>query len=114
MPRSTVGIACGAVACTTTAQLCCTADSGKTGACQMVANPSCGSTSFLCDGPEDCPPAEPECCAEAGLANCRVAGYCATKAASGARLMCHVKDATCAAPSQCADAPNGSPYALCI
>lgn len=112
-PRPTAGIACGANACTTTAQLCCTSDNGVTGDCQQVQNPSCGASEFLCDGPEDCEPANPECCVQGGYAACRPAGYCAQQA--GARFMCHVT-ADCTrfvATGICQNAPN-SPYALCL
>jgi hypothetical protein len=112
LPRSTAGIACGADACTTTAQLCCTSDSGKTGACAPTSA-GCGGTGFLCDGPEDCEPANRECCVEPGIAACRPAGYCATKANIGAKIMCHIS-ATCTSPALCKSAPNGSPYSLCI
>ena len=56
-PRPIAGIACGANTCTTTLELCCTGDNGATGDCQKVQNPSCGASEFLCDGPEDCEPA---------------------------------------------------------
>ena len=108
-PRSTAGIACGSNACTTTLQLCCTADNGATGDCQQVQNPSCGSSQFLCDGPEDCEPANPECCVTGGFAACRPAGYCASQV--NARIMCHVT-ADCTSPALCHNAPS-SPYALC-
>ncbi|MDB4965906.1 MAG: hypothetical protein JWN44_1595 [Myxococcales bacterium] len=111
-PRPTAGIACGTMTCTSTAQLCCTADSGKSGTCGPTSA-GCGSTGFLCDGPEDCEPANPECCAEPGIAACRPAGYCATKTSIGARLMCHTTP-SCTPPTVCMNAPNGSPYALCL
>jgi hypothetical protein len=113
-PRPIAGIACGANTCTTTLELCCTSDNGATGDCQKVQNPMCGVSEFLCDGPEDCEPANPECCVIAGYAACRPSGYCATQAAQNARFMCHVT-ADCI-PFQpnalCHNAPN-SPYALC-
>ena len=114
IPRSIAGIACGAIACTTTLELCCTSDSGKTGDCQKVQNPMCGASEFLCDGPEDCEPANPECCVQGGYAACRPAGFCATQA--NARVMCHV-DADCTpfvASALCRSPRNGSPYQLCI
>ena len=110
-PRSSAGIACGVRACTTTLQLCCTTDNGSSGDCQAVQNPMCGLSEFLCDGPEDCEPANPECCVEAGYAACRPAGYCATKV--GARFMCHLTS-ECGPSEHCLGAPNGSPYSLCL
>ena len=112
-PRSIAGIACGANTCTTQLQLCCTADNGASGDCQLVQNPSCGTSEFLCDGPEDCEPANPECCVQGGYAACRQAGFCAQQA--GARFMCHTT-ADCTqfvAGSACNLAPN-SPYGLCL
>lgn len=109
-PRSIVGIACGANSCTTTLELCCTADNGKSGDCQKVQTQSCGSSVFQCDGPEDCEPANPECCVQGGLAACRTRGFCATQ--TSARLMCHA-DADCGAGGHCCPAP-ASPYALCL
>jgi hypothetical protein len=111
LPRSTAGIACGAVACTTGAQLCCTNDSGKTGTCQSSVNPSCGNAEFLCDGREDCEPANPECCVQGGYAACRIAGYCASQ--TNAQLMCHLEN-DCPPGQHCCPAPNGSPYSLCL
>jgi hypothetical protein len=113
-PRPTAGIACGANACTTTLELCCTSDNGKSGDCQMVQNPSCGASEFLCDGPEDCEPANPECCVIGGQSTCRQSGVCAS--ITGAKLMCHkTTDCTPFLPTaQCHDAGNGSPYALCF
>ena len=112
-PRPIAGIACGANTCTTTLELCCTSDNAATGDCQMVQNPSCGSAEFLCDGPEDCEPANPECCVQGGYAACRPAGYCATQ--TGARFMCHTTAdcANFAGGATCQNAPN-SPYALCL
>ncbi len=112
-PRPIAGIACGANTCTTTLQLCCTGDNGATGDCQMVQNPSCGVSEFLCDGPEDCEPANPECCVQGGYAACRPSGYCASQ--TGARFMCHTT-ADCAnfvGGAICMNASN-SPYALCL
>jgi len=114
-PRPIAGIACGANTCTTTLQLCCTSDNAATGDCQQVQNPMCGASEFLCDGPEDCEPANPECCVFGGYAACRPNGYCATQAAQGAKFMCHVTaDCQTVAPGTlCQNAPN-SPYALCL
>ena len=113
-PRSTNGIACGAIACTTMLQFCCSADSGRTGDCQQTQNPMCGTTSFYCDGPEDCPPADKECCAEAGIGQCRTPGYCANRAmTTQAYLMCHVT-ADCPQGLLCRSDPSGGPYSLCL
>ena len=76
-----------------------------------MQNPSCGASEFLCDGHEDCEPANPECCVQGGYAACRPAGYCATQA--GARIMCHLTS-ECGPGEQCLAAPNGSPYSLCL
>jgi hypothetical protein len=111
-PRPTAGIACGANTCTTQQQLCCTHDNGATGDCQLVSNPSCGASEFLCDGPEDCPPAMPECCVINGYASCYQAGVCGS---NNATFMCHTT-ADCTrfvATGTCQNAPN-SPYALCL
>jgi hypothetical protein len=115
LPRGTAGIACGANTCTTMVQFCCSSTSGATGDCQQIQQPMCGNTSFRCDGPEDCPPAEGECCVESGLAECRTPGYCAQRALSTtAYLMCHTT-ADCGSTSLvCKPAPNGSPYGLCL
>jgi hypothetical protein len=110
-PRPTAGIACGADTCTTGLELCCTADNGATGVCQMIQNPSCGSSVFFCDGPEDCEPASPECCVMGGYAACQPAGYCAGQA--NASVMCHTSNSTCAPPATCHAATN-SPYAICF
>ncbi|MCU1277327.1 MAG: hypothetical protein JWM53_873 [bacterium] len=113
-PRPIAGIACGAVACTTTLQLCCTGDNGASGDCQAVQNPMCGLSEFLCDGPEDCEPANPECCVQGGFAACRPPGFCAMQ--TNARFMCH-KTTDCTpfvAGALCNNAGNGSPYALCF
>lgn len=113
-PRPIAGIACGANSCTTTLELCCTADNGASGDCQKVQNPMCGAAEFLCDGPEDCEPADPECCVQGGYAACRPAGYCAMQAK--ASFMCHT-DADCApfsASALCHSPGNGSPYQICF
>lgn len=113
-PRGTSGIACGAVACNTLSQLCCSANSGATGECQQTQNPTCGTTSFYCDGPEDCPLADHECCVEAGISQCRMPGYCAQRATmTQAFVMCHTNN-DCTTGLVCKPAPNGSPYALCL
>ena len=114
LPRSTVGVACGPVNCAQMTQICCTADSGKTGDCQPYPNATCGTTKFHCDGPEDCPPADPECCVEAGIAECRTAGYCAMRALSTqAYLMCHT-NADCGSSAVVCKIAPGSPYGLCL
>ncbi|HWE29794.1 MAG TPA: hypothetical protein VHB97_17410 [Polyangia bacterium] len=111
-PRPTAGIACGASACTTTLELCCTADNGASGACQKVQNPMCGSSEFLCDGPEDCEPANPECCVQGGYAACRPSGYCAMNSGT---FMCHTTaDCTPFVATAICHAANASPYAICF
>ncbi len=112
-PRPIAGIACGANTCTTSQQLCCTSDNGATGTCQLVSNPSCGASEFQCDGPEDCPPASPECCVSNGFSNCYQSGVCAT--ITGAKFMCHTTtDCTkFVTGTTCQNASN-SPYALCL
>jgi hypothetical protein len=110
-PRGIAGIACGASTCTTTLELCCTGSYAVDGDCQTIQNPSCGDAEFLCDGPEDCEPANPVCCVQGGYAACRPDGYCPV--AMGARIMCHQKS-DCGASEECLGAPNGSPYALCL
>jgi hypothetical protein len=110
LPRSLAGIACGAVNCTSQQQLCCTGDTGITGDCQMASAPSCGAAEFACDGPEDCEPADPECCVQGGIAFCRPSGYCASKSGT---FMCHTAS-DCPGGGNCCAAPNGSPYKLCL
>ena len=114
VPRSIAGIACGANTCTTTLELCCTADNGVTGDCEKQQNPACGASEFLCDGPEDCPPASPECCVNNGFANCYQSGVCAQT--TGSRFMCHT-DADCkpfSSTALCHSPGNGSPYQICF
>ena len=112
-PRSIAGIACGANTCTTQLELCCTSDNGATGDCQPVQNPSCGASEFLCDGPEDCEPANPECCVQGGYAACRPAGFCAQQ--SGARFMCHTNaDCTNFVAGAACNLANKSPYGICF
>ena len=109
-PRPIAGIACGADTCTTSLELCCTDDNAATGDCQMIQNSSCGKSEFLCDGPEDCEPANPECCVQGGFAACRQAGYCAAQ--TNASIMCHVTT-DCTPPALCHTALN-SPYGICF
>jgi hypothetical protein len=114
-PRSLAGIACGAVACTATSQLCCSSDSGKSGDCSQNGG-SCGSIAYHCDGPEDCEPGLPQCCfqgssvAGGSISQCQSSGYCALQATG--QLMCHV-DADCGTSLKCCPAAAGSPYAFC-
>jgi hypothetical protein len=114
--RSIVGIACGPMACTATLELCCTADSGLSGTCQN-AKTGCGATAFQCDGPEDCEPANHECCIQGGLAACRQPGYCQSAQINGT-LMCHTNadcppGQNCCSPGSMSTA-SGSPYKLCL
>jgi hypothetical protein len=105
------GVACGAASCLTFSEFCCTADRGVTGTCDQTSNPSCGDTLFLCDGPEDCPPASPECCVSGGEAQCRPFGECATLGVEYA-ILCHGQPAC--GTGNCCPAPNGSPYSICF
>jgi hypothetical protein len=109
-PTTTAGIACGAMACPVMAEYCCSDDKGKTGSCMSEATPTCGlSGDYHCDGPEDCPPAEPECCAQNGTASCRTAGTCP------GLIMCHAATPTiCGVGISCCKDPSGGPYALCV
>lgn len=116
MARSIAGIACGPTsACITSAQLCCSSDSGKSGDCEMTTAGTCTAATFYCDGPEDCPPALHECCFQAstavggGASQCQSSGYCATQVSG--QLMCHA-DADCGAMRKCCPT-SGSPYAFC-
>lgn len=116
LERSTVGIACGPMACTTTLEACCTSNSGISGTCQD-SKAGCSNTSFQCDGPEDCEPADPECCIRAGLAACRPQGYCQAPQINGT-LMCHTnagcpQGQNCCAPGSSSPS-HGSPYKLCL
>jgi hypothetical protein len=79
--------------------------------CQPASNPSCSGSELLCDGPEDCEPANPECCVQGGFAACRIKGYCASR--TNAIVMCHTA-ADCSQGESCCAAPNGSPYKLCL
>jgi hypothetical protein len=109
-PRPTAGIACGPNQCAAGVELCCTSDRGVTGMCQRANMPSCGSAEFLCDAPDDCPPAMHECCVMGGFANCYQTGVCAQ---NGGTLMCNTV-VDCPAAMNCCPAPNGSPYKLCL
>jgi hypothetical protein len=105
-PRTTRGIACGANACLTMAQYCCTGDNGVSGSCMAIPQTSCGASEFLCDGPEDCPPADPICCVSSGIAQCT------SSCLSPSTPMCHTAG-DCGGLA-CCPAPSGSPYALCL
>jgi hypothetical protein len=110
---STMGIACQGMACIAQGQLCCTSDYGKTGKCQSAGNPVCqGGFPYGCDGPEDCPPAEPECCAGANGATCRAAGICENMGSVGF-VMCHNPGQCPTTGANCCPGPNGAPYRLC-
>jgi hypothetical protein len=108
MVHPLTGISCGNMQCIATAQYCCTGDKGVTGTCYASNQFSCAQTYFFCDGPEDCPPALPECCITNGAANCVGTGECAANMGS---LMCHVA-ADCSG-ANCCNA-KGSPYSLCL
>jgi hypothetical protein len=107
LARNLAGIACGSMPCFVFAQFCCTGDNGKGGTCLPAQATSCGASEFDCDGPEDCPPADPICCVENGVAQCR-----SDCTAAGAAIMCH--DTSTCGTSKCCPAPSGSPYALCL
>jgi len=105
LPRSTIGIACGANACGAMAAYCCTGDNGATGDCTPVPKQTCGKSEFFCDGPEDCPPADPICCVSSGIAQC------ASSCSAPDEVMCHT--ATDCGGGACCGAPGGV-YALCL
>lgn len=109
----TAGIACMGVACIAMGQNCCTSDYGKTGKCQSAGNPICqAGFPYGCDGPEDCPPAEPECCASGNGSSCRAAGLCENSGSIGF-VMCHNPGQCSTLNSQCCPGPGGAPYKLC-
>jgi hypothetical protein len=110
---NTMGIACASMSCIAMGQNCCTSDYGKTGMCQSAGNPVCqGGFPYGCDGPEDCPPAEPECCAGANGSTCRAAGICETMGSIGF-VMCHNPGQCPTVGSNCCPGPGGAPYRLC-
>ena len=107
-----VGIACGDTPCAANAQFCCTSNQGKTGLCGFGDQAAtCGSALFYCDGPEDCPPAEPYCCVSNGSALCNQ-GMCAGTAQAG-YAMCHTTP-DCKGTGPCCASTSGTPYRLCI
>ena len=109
---TTVGIACGTTPCIATAQYCCTDDDGATGSCGFGQATNCGAGVFYCDGPEDCPPVSPFCCAVGGTAVCG-GSECGGTVETGFGL-CHTA-ADCAnnGGGPCCPSPMGK-YALCI
>lgn len=104
-----VGIQCGSQLCAAQAYACCTDDKGATGECKPV-NLCTTNAAFTCDGPEDCPPAEPVCCAINGTSVCRTASTCGGQTA--AAHMCHT-DADCSDGVCCRD-PGSPTYAICL
>jgi hypothetical protein len=110
---STVGIACGTTPCAANAQYCCTDDEGKTGTCGFGSSVSCGASVFYCDGPEDCPPAEHNCCVQNGASQCG-SSPCGNSNDTGYAL-CHT-DADCSAivGDVCCPSPTLGRYSLCL
>lgn len=108
-----LGIACGDTPCAANAQWCCTSTQGKTGTCGFGPPADCGSALFYCDGPEDCPPAEPYCCVQNGVASCGSAVCPGT--IQGGIAMCHT-NADCAKVglNACCPSTTGGPYRLCL
>lgn len=106
-----VGIACGDTPCAANAQYCCTSNQGITGFCGFGAGAECGSALFYCDGPEDCPPAEPSCCVTNGTGQCRVNACPGT--IQGGYAMCHTTP-DCKGNGVCCASKTGSPYRLCL
>jgi hypothetical protein len=112
LAMSTIGIACGSTPCTAAAQFCCTGDNGLTGSCGNGVASSCGASVIYCDGPEDCPPAEPHCCALNGTAQCGGSACGGTQDTGYA--LCHTAN-DCGAPGvPCCPSPNNGRYALCV
>jgi hypothetical protein len=110
---STVGIACGDTPCPAAAgQTCCTSTQGKTGTCTIGPPTSCGSASFECDGPEDCPPATKYCCVASGVAQC-VSGPCPGTTMGGFG-MCHLNPDCALVGGTCCPSSTGGPYRLCL
>jgi hypothetical protein len=107
--RPTSGIACGPNQCASMGQYCCTGDNGVTGDCTPIPTQNCAKSTFYCDGPEDCAPAEPVCCVSGGVSQCTTSGACAMK--TNGTAMCHTT-ADCGGAT-CCPAPTG-PYALCL
>lgn len=106
-----IGIACGTTPCAANAQFCCTADQGKNGLCGYDAS-TCGSALFYCDGPEDCPPADPYCCVLNGV------GQCGNNACGGTIQygfgMCHTTTDCANVGGTCCASSGGGPYKLCL
>jgi hypothetical protein len=108
--QTTAGISCGTTPCAANAQFCCTSDSGKTGMCgQGDDAATCDGSRFYCDGPEDCPPALPECCITDGVANC-IDTACKSQAEGGGKL-CHFSS-ECVGQVCCSS--TETPYELCL
>lgn len=105
------GIACGDTPCAANAQYCCTSNQGKTGLCGFGNEATCGSALFYCDGPEDCPPAEPYCCVVNGTAQCKQS-MCAGTIEAGFAMCHNVND--CMGSGPCCGSTSGSPYRLCL
>jgi hypothetical protein len=108
---STLGIRCGGQSCASTAQVCCSSDKGLTGTCRFVQQGCQMGLAFGCDGPEDCAPAEPVCCAQNGQSSCQAA--CGTSGGV-AYPMCQ-RDADCGdgVTVRCCPDPSGA-YKLCL
>lgn len=105
------GIACGDTPCAANAQFCCTSTRGTTGTCGFGNDAaSCGGSLFYCDGPEDCPPAEPSCCFSTPAAVCQASACPGTT--NGGLTLCHV-DKDCNAGQLCCGSAS-SPYKLCL
>jgi hypothetical protein len=112
LAMSTIGIACGTTPCAATAQFCCTSDNGLTGTCGNGVASSCGASTIYCDGPEDCFPAQPYCCALNGTATCSSTACGGTQDTGYA--LCHSAKDCAASGAPCCPSPNGGRYALCV
>ena len=105
------GIACGTTPCAANAQFCCTSTRGTTGMCGFGSDASnCKGSLFYCDGPEDCPPAEPVCCFSTPAAICQASACPGTT--SGGLTLCHA-DKECNSGQVCCGSST-SPYKLCL
>jgi hypothetical protein len=87
-PMETPGIPCGADACDEATEECCVDGDAQT----CVAADTCTSTTFGCDGPEDCRIEGEICCGAGDGAHCEVALECG-------QAVCHL-DADCASANE--------------
>lgn len=88
------GVTCGSSTCTGSQVCCATPETGGVNyACNAPGSCGDGSAQLMCDGPEDCPSAMPNCCADAHF---QLGMNDAAPMATGANAACG-SDAACPA-----------------